>query len=303
MLVATGGLACRWLNRRGGAAAVCGERNQRGPGRAGTPALLHRDLRRQRPHLRLLPSGGQQLHDRSRLHRPSVQSATRCSRPSFLDDPLLLRKLGLVTVHADGGQPARACSAACRRLLGIAAHWTPDFGAIGSRSTRAGLVGRRSARRRVRCATFATGAVREHLAKSPARNAGVDFRLPTAQELRGIGEVHALARPPGDEERAGARRVHRCELSVLRSSKRGRRLFNREGVRAVRACVIATAPRSNEGGFNGMFDIGVTQRRDTPVRDCAPAVAADGGFGPMPRRARLSRPGGAVVMDGSTRHP
>ena len=96
----------------------------------------------------------------------------------FLDDPVLLRKLGLVTVHADGfGRPG--VQRGVPTLLGLARSLVPDFGAVGDRIDAVGWSGDGvpdggSLR------DFATGAVREHLAKSPARVEGVDFRLPTA---------------------------------------------------------------------------------------------------------------------------
>ena len=66
----------------------------------------------------------------------------------FLDDPVLLRKLGLVTVHADGfGRPG--VQRGVPTLLGLARSLVPDFGAVGRPDRRGRLVGRRRAGRRL----------------------------------------------------------------------------------------------------------------------------------------------------------
>ncbi len=201
----------------------------------------------------------------------------------FLDNPLLLRKLGLVTVHADGfDRPG--LQRAVPTLLGLARSLTPDFGAVGDRVHALGWSGDGvpvggSLR------DFATGAVREHLARSPARVEGVDFRRPTAQELRAI-EAFMLSLGRGAEDE--------LELGdfigvTFRSTlvEEGRKLFNHEASGSCALC-HRNGTALNEGGFNGMFEIGVQRRRNTPAQRLDPNLAGDGGFGPCPPGASSS---------------
>jgi len=107
-----------------------------------------------------------------------------------LERPRLLRKLGLVVVHADGFDRPGVLRAV-PHLLGIARSLLVEPGAMtpptGSRDLAAatgwsgdGAPGRGSLRE------FALGAVREHLPRSLARIPGVDFRVPTDAELRAL---------------------------------------------------------------------------------------------------------------------
>ena len=188
----------------------------------------------------------------------------------FLDDPVLLRKLGLVTVHADGfDRPG--LQRGVPTLLGIARSLTPDFGAIGNRVHALGWSGD-GVPEGGSLRDFATGAVREHMARTPARIAGVDFRPPTAQELGALAAfMRSLGRRASDE----------LELSefigvTFRSPlvDAGRELFNREESGPCALC-HRNGTALNEGGFNGMFDIGVQRRRDTPARRLRPDLPAE----------------------------
>ncbi len=158
----------------------------------------------------------------------------------FLDNPVLLRKLGLVTVHADGfDRPG--VQRGVPTLLGIARSLAPEFGAVGDRVHAVGWSGDgvpegRSLR------DFATGAVREHLARTPARVPGVDFRLPTAQELRALEKfMLSLGRSAGDELELGD------FIGVTFRSLAGRpwsRAVQQRGVGSLRAVPPQRAPRS-----------------------------------------------------------
>ena len=64
--------------------------------------------------------------------------------------------------------------------------------------------------------------------------------------------------------------------------ERGRALFNNE-VSGPCAFCHRNATALNEGGFNGMFDIGVARQLNTPARRLDPTVPGDGGFGPSPQ--------------------
>ena len=180
------------------------------PGRPRPPDLLRGNLRGQRPHLRLLPPGRQQLHHRPRLHRSSTENDPLLAA-DFLDDPLLLRKLGLVTVHADGfDRPG--VQRGVPTLLGIARSLAPDFGAVGNRVHALGWSGDgvpegRSLR------DFATGAVREHLARTAGPRPRRGFPPADRAGAARAGEIHALARPER-RRRAGAWRLHRRDLPL-----------------------------------------------------------------------------------------
>lgn len=192
----------------------------------------------------------------------------------FLDDPVLLRKLGLVTVHADGFERP-GVQRGVPTLLGLSRSLEPDFGAIGNRVHAVGWSGDgvpegRSLR------DFATGAVREHLARSPARVEGVDFRRPTAQELRALERfMLSLGRRAEDELELGDF-IGVTFRSPLAETGRG--LFNREESGPCALC-HRNGTALNEGGFNGMFDIGVQRRRNTPAQRLDPDLPPDGGFG------------------------
>ena len=215
----------------------------------------------------------------------------------FLDDPVLLRKLGMVTVHADGfGRPG--VQRGVPTLLGLSRSLTPDFGAIGSRVDAVGWSGDGvpdggSLR------DFATGAVREHLAKSPARAAGKDFRLPTGLELDALTAfMLSLGRKAEDELELGN------FIGVTFRSplvEEGRRLFNGEESGPCALC-HRNATALNEGDFNGMFEIGVQRRRNTAAHRLDPDLPADGGFGPCAPAAPIAR-GSAGCGDGRFNTP
>ena len=61
----------------------------------------------------------------------------------------------------------------------------------------------------------------------------------------------------------------------------GRRLFNREESGSCALC-HRNGTALNEGGFNGMLDVGVQRLRDTPARRLRPGLPADAGFGRCP---------------------
>lgn len=199
-----------------------------------------------------------------------------------LERPLLLRRLGLVTVHADGfGKPGLARSVP--HLLGLrhsirvdpfnltppgrdrdllaATGWSGD-GAPNAGSLR----------------EFTIGAVREHMPKTLRRQPGVDFRLPTAFELDAIRAfLLSLGRP---EE------VDISEATGLRFTwgfvERGRRLFLSEVSGPCNFC-HNNAGALNDAGVNASFDTGVARRPSPPALRLDPTLPGDGGFGASPR--------------------
>ena len=199
-----------------------------------------------------------------------------------LERPRLLRQLGLIVVHADGfGKPGvlrgvptllgikRALAVEPGSLilpgrthdLAAATGWSGD-GAPGDGSLR----------------QFARGAVEQHLTRSLDREPGVDFRYPTAAELDALEAFMLSLGRPDELDLADFTGVtFRSQLV-----ESGRQLFNSERSGSCRFC-HNNATALNEGGFNGMFDIGTTQRLDTPARRLSPNIPGDGGFGPYPK--------------------
>jgi len=201
-----------------------------------------------------------------------------------LERPRLLHKLGLVVVHADGFDKPGVLRAV-PHLLGIARSLLVEPGALTpptrSRDLAAatgwsgdGAPGRGSLRE------FALGAVREHLPRSLARIPGVDFRVPTDAELRALEAfMRSLGHHAADEvDIANGTGVTFSSPLV----EHGRELFNNEASGSCAFC-HRNATALDEGGFNGMFDIGVSRRLDSPALHLDPTVPFDGGFGAAPK--------------------
>jgi cytochrome c peroxidase len=198
-----------------------------------------------------------------------------------LERPLLLHKLALVAVHADGldrpavfrgvphllgiarslrVEPGSLTPPGAARDLAAATGWSGD-GAPGGGSLR----------------EFARAAVWDHLTRSLARVPGVDFRFPTAGELDALAAfMRSLGRPGELDVANGSGVTFRSALV-----ERGRGLFNNE-VSGPCAFCHRNATALNEGGFNGMFDTGTVRRLGTPARRLDPTLPGDGGFGASP---------------------
>lgn len=207
-----------------------------------------------------------------------------------LEHAVLLRQLALVTVHADGlGNPTVVRSV--QHTLGLRRSITADpfslVPADGDRGLIAatgwsgdGAPGAGSLKE------FALGAIREHMPKSLRRVPGVDFRLPTEQELEAL-RAFMLSLGRQDE-------VDISDATGLRFTspqvERGRQLFNSEASGSCNFC-HNNAGAMNDAGVNGMFDTGVARRLGTPALRLDPALAGDGGFGASPRQGQGSRAG------------
>jgi hypothetical protein len=222
---------------------------------------------------------------------------------SFLDRPQLLRKLGLVVVHADGFDRPGLLRAV-PSLLGIARSLAREDGTLVLPGTDRDLVHATGwsgdgAPGTGSLHAFALGAVKEHLTKTIARIEGQDFRRPTGHELDALEAfMRTLGRRATDELELGnfVGVTFRSRLVEC-----GRELFNSE-VSGPCAFCHRNATALNEAGFNGMFDIGIQRRRDTPARHLDPTVPADGGFGGCPVGA-VSTAGGAGCGDGRFNTP
>lgn len=206
-----------------------------------------------------------------------------------LDQPKLLRRLALVSVHIDGFDKP-AVQRAVPHLLGLrqstevepgtltppgrdadlaaATGWSGD-GAPGDGSLR----------------EFAVGAVVEHLPRTLRRRSGTDFRLPTADELDAL-EAFMLSLGRREEIDISDATGTRFASPLV---ERGRALFNSELSGSCTFC-HGNGGALNEGGFSGMFDIGVAQVPDSPARRLDPAMPGDGGFGGSPQIRVAGRP-------------
>ena len=198
----------------------------------------------------------------------------------FLDDPVLLRKLGLVTVHADGfGRPG--VQRGVPTLLGLARSLVPDFGAVGRPHRRGRLVGRRRAGRRLAARLRdRRGPRASRQDPGPRRGGG----FPPADRARAARarEVHAVAWPRR-RGRTRARRLHRRDLPL--AAGRGRPPpVQRRGIGAVRPL-----PQQRHRAERGPTQRHVRDRSPAPPQHAgAPARSRPAGR----RRLRPLRAGG-----------
>ena len=196
-----------------------------------------------------------------------------------LEHPRLLRQLGLIQVHADGFS-APPVLRGVPHLLGIARSLQAEFGTITLPGATAdlpeatGWSGDGGALR-----DFAIGAIRQHMPRTQARRAGVDFRLPTDQELRALEAfMLSLGRSEAEEVDIANGTGVTFAAPVV---ERGRELFNNEVSGSCAFC-HRNATALNESGFNGMFAIGVARQPRTRALRVDRTLPFDGGFGASP---------------------
>jgi hypothetical protein len=195
-----------------------------------------------------------------------------------LERPKLLRRLALIAVNVDGFDKP-AVLRGVPTLLGIARALRPEPGSLtlpGASRELADATGWSGdgAPGRGSLKEFAVGAIRQHLTRSLARRPGIDFRLPDEAELQAL---EAFLRSLGRSDELD---IADFTGVTFRSPlvERGRRLFNNEASGSCATC-HRNATALDEGGFNGMFDIGVIDRADSPARRLDPTLPGDGGFG------------------------
>jgi len=123
---------------------------------------------------------------------------------------------------------------------------------------------------------FATGAVTQHFTKTLGRVPGVDFRLPTDQELDAI-EAFSLAIGRQDNPDIDAIRFRDPVVAF------GRDAFQGRGVASFCFVCHANAGANTGGGTNNNFDIGVGRLPNHPGEIILPgSLPPDGGFGRDP---------------------
>jgi cytochrome c553 len=121
--------------------------------------------------------------------------------------------------------------------------------------------------------SFATGAVIQHFTKTLNRVAGVDFRLPTADELDAL-EAFQLSLGRQDELR--------MPLPLKGAiARRGQELFLDNKVGKCNLCHENAGANANFAGLTGNlnFDTGVEALPDQPARLTKEKVPVDDGFG------------------------
>jgi mono/diheme cytochrome c family protein len=121
---------------------------------------------------------------------------------------------------------------------------------------------------------FATGAVIQHFTRSLARVAGVDFRLPTDEELDAL---EAFQRSLGRE------RDLTLPLPLKGTvARRGQEIFLDDGLGKCNICHRNAGANATLGGReagNANFDTGVENLRDRPAHLTGEKIPRDDGFG------------------------
>jgi Tol biopolymer transport system component len=200
-----------------------------------------------------------------------------------LEKPELMRQFGLIQENADGfdkpgvmrGVPhTKALATSVASLSGPRTGWSGD-GAPGDGTLR----------------SFAVGAVRQHFTKTLNRVEGVDFRLPTEEELDALEAFQlSLGR--------------QADLSLPLALKgtvpaQGQQIFLDDSVGKCNLCHRNAGASSDVGGGNlgnTNFNIDVESLPFQPARLFDPTIPIDGGLGNNPR------PGGGFG-DGSFNVP
>ncbi|MEK7829580.1 MAG: hypothetical protein AAB401_00760, partial [Acidobacteriota bacterium] len=183
------------------------------------------------------------------------------------EKPELMRKFGLILENQDGfddlanrfnmrGVPhTLGMRVSINSLAGPRTGWSGD-GAPGDGSLR----------------SFATGAVIQHFTKTLNRVSGVDFRLPTDEELDAMEAFQlSLGR--------------QTDLSLplpLKGvvAKRGQEIFLDNGLGKCNICHLNAGANANLGGItNANFNTGVEDLPDQPARLVNKNLPRDDGFG------------------------
>ena len=141
-----------------------------------------------------MPRRDQQLHRRSEAHRhlpPSDPLFVAETNPALatLENPDLLRRFGLILVNADGFDPSRGfVFRGTQNVQALANSTTPqdpsfgiDFSTNGRNPNPPERLGWGNDAPPLR--DFALVAIAQHATKTLNRTAGVDFRVPTDEEL------------------------------------------------------------------------------------------------------------------------
>ncbi|GAB4261818.1 MAG: hypothetical protein Kow0065_12420 [Methylomicrobium sp.] len=191
-----------------------------------------------------------------------------------LENPKLLRQLGLFLTNINGFDKPPVFRSS-PHLLALSTSIVPEPEKEGLTVSHAlgwsadGSVGDGSLR------MFTVGAIVQHFPKTLARREGVDFRLPTSEELDAL-EAYMLS----------LGRAADPDLDSMYFSspivQRGRELFHSKemGTGQCKGCHFNAGANSSTTLANGNRDTGVENMPDDPARLVWSPAAVDGGFGP-----------------------
>ncbi|MDP3877251.1 MAG: hypothetical protein Q8Q50_09750 [Methylobacter sp.] len=192
---------------------------------------------------------------------------------SALENPKLLRQLGLFLVNSNGFDKAPVFRSA-PHLLALSTSLLPEPEKEGHAVTHAlgwsadGSTGDGSLR------LFTVGAIIQHMPKTLARQENIDFRLPTDDELDAL-EAYMLSLGRSVDP----------DLDNMNFSstivQRGRDLFHSKaiGTGQCKGCHFNAGANSSTTFANGNRDTGVENMPDDPARLVWSPAQVDGGFG------------------------
>jgi cytochrome c peroxidase len=206
---------------------------------------------------------------------PLFVGETNPNLGSRFEKATLLREMGLVLENVDGFEDLdnKFVLRGVPHLLGLSRYLTPGNQSVPPLQRTGwggdGAPGSGTLRE------FATGAVVQHFTNSLARTPGVDFRLPTDQELDAL-EAFQLALGRQDNPDIAT-------LSLRGPvADRGRVLFQSVNARCT-FCHINGGANGPVDPQNRNFDIGIEDLPDHPANLIAPGnLRPDGGFGTTP---------------------
>ena len=190
-----------------------------------------------------------------------------------LEQPKLLRQFGLILANIDGfDKPGVLRSVP--HLLALGTSITPEEEFEGTSVTHAlgwsadGAPGDGSLR------TFTIGAVMQHMPKTLNREADVDFRLPTDEELDAL-EAYMLSL--GRSEDLDLDNMYFSSPLV----QKGRELFHSKepGTGQCKGCHVNAGANSSSSLQNGNRNTGVENMPDNPLKIVWKQTPTDGGFG------------------------
>jgi cytochrome c peroxidase len=187
----------------------------------------------------------------------------------FNEKPDLMRQFGMILENLDGfDQPGVLRGVPHTLALSTSITPPPGFPLVNTTGWSGdGAPGDGSLR------SFATGAVIQHFPKTLSRIDGIDFRLPTDDELDALEAFQlSLGR---SQELDLARMIFTSP--VVES---GKELFNSTAEGTGKCIICHNNAGANVGaGFNPNINTGVEELRAQPARLVDPSIPRDGGFG------------------------
>jgi len=200
---------------------------------------------------------------------PLFVAETNAELKKNFENPKLMRQFGLILENLDGfddlenkfvmrGVPhVLAMRTSVNSKQGPRTGWSGD-GAPGDGTLR----------------SFATGAVIQHFTRTLNRVAGVDFRLPTAEELDAL-EAFTLS--------LGRQQDLALPLPLKGAvAKRGQEIFLDNRLGKCNLCHVNAGATANFGGGNlgnANFNTGVANLPDQPAKLSGEKIPLDDGFG------------------------